>query len=285
MGYQDIILKKESRDIEYKEILVKKENHIAIVTINRPPMNPIGVRCLLELDAAFRDIKYDNGIRVSIITGAGDRAFCAGADVKEWSASDFGKRPEEIKALDEAMRRPMVFPRHAEESSAIFLTGKPSIAMVNGVAVGVGADWVATADLAIASERARIGWVYILRGLYPVEGGTWLLPRIVGLRKAMELLLTGDIIDAEEALGLGIFNKVVPHDQLMDATMKLANKIANKTSPSAVAVTRHLVYTGLGQSFRDHLDSMEAAGRAVSEEHRKEAMLAWVEKREPVFKD
>lgn len=265
---------------KYNNILVKKENHIATVTVNRPPMNPINWGTVLELDEAFYGIKYDNDVRVSIITGTGDRAFSAGLDVKAWGARREGKlQPGDA----ETKPRPMIFPRHADESSAIYKTGKPSIAMVNGVAAGVGADWITNADLAIASENARATWAYIKRGLYPVEGATWLLPRIVGLKKAMELVVFGDIIDAQEMLRLGIVNKVVPQDQLYDVTMEWADRLANKTSPSALGITRHLVYTGLNQSYLDHLNSMESAGRAINRDHTAEAMRAWLEKRAPVF--
>jgi len=256
-------------------------DHLVIVYFDNPPVNAGGWPNVISLDEIYAGIREDDDIRCSIITGK-DTAykdkhyFCAGADIKEWSGRDEGASKYEEPV------RPMQFPRHAFECEASYLASKPSIAMVNGAAVGYGADWVLVSDLAIAADDASIGWVYILRGIAPYEGGTWLLPKIVGLRKAMELLTTGRIIDAEEAYRLNIFNKVVPHDQLRDATLEYAQWYAEKGPPLALGVTRTLIYEGLNMSFHQHLQMVEMANSIVGPD-RKEAMAAWVERREPKF--
>jgi len=256
-------------------------DHIVIVYFDNPPVNSRGWPNVISLDEIYAGIREDDGIRCSIITGKdtpykGKHYFCAGADVKEWSGTDTAT------AETDQPKRPMVFPRHAFECESSYLAGKPSIAMVNGTAVGYGADWVLVSDLAIASDDATIGWVYILRGLAPVEGGTWMLPKIVGMRKAMELLTMGRIIDAEEAYRLNIFNKVVPHDQLRDATLEWAQWYAEKGPPLALGLTRTLIREGLNMTFHQHLQMVEMADSIVGPD-RKEAMAAWVERREPKF--
>lgn len=269
------------RKAKYEQASVEMVGeHIAIVYFDNPPVNAGGWPNVISLDEIYRGIREDDDIRCSIITGndreyKGKHYFCAGADIKEWSGADTGK------AEIEAPVRPMIFPRHAYECESCYNTGKPSIAMVNGVAVGYGADWSIVTDITIAADDASIGWVYIRRGLAPVEGGTWLLPRRIGTNRAAELLMTGKIIDAQEAYRLGIFNKVVPHDQLREATMEYAKWFA-EGPPLALGATRSLIYQGLQQGYREHLETVELVQGNIGAD-RKEAMLAWVEKREPVF--
>jgi enoyl-CoA hydratase len=255
-------------------------DHIVMVYFDNPPVNAGGWANVYSLDEIYRGIREDDEIRCSIITGKDDsykgrHYFCAGADVKEWSGSDHGDAPS-------GPARPMVFPRHAFECESSYIASKPSIAMVNGAAIGYGADWVLVSDIAIAADDARIGWVYILRGIAPYEGGTWLLPKHVGVKRAMELLTTGRIIDAQEAHTMGIFNKVVPHDELKDATLEMAKWYAEKGPPLALGVTRALIWEGLAMTFHQHLQCVELAEGIVGPD-RKEAMAAWVEKREPNY--
>ncbi|MDD5038844.1 MAG: enoyl-CoA hydratase/isomerase family protein, partial [Dehalococcoidales bacterium] len=256
-------------------------DHIVIVSFDNPPVNAGVWANVYSLDDIYAGIREDDDIRCSIITGndtpyKGKHYFCGGADIKEWSGSDTGATQESGPV------RPMVFPRHAFECESSYLASKPSIAMVNGAAIGYGADWVLMSDLAIASDDATIGWVYILRGIAPYEGGTWMLPQIVGMRKAMELLTMGTIIDAEEGYRLNIFNKVVPHNQLRDTALEWAKWYAEKGPPLALGVTRTLIREGLNMSFHQHLQMVEMANSIVGPD-RKEAMAAWVEKREPKF--
>lgn len=259
-------------------------DHIVIVYFDNPPVNAGNIQMVRELDEIWLGIREDGDIRCSVVSGVdtpykGKHYFCAGADVKAWSGRDRGIN----EFADYTIPRPMIFPRHAYECEACYNTGKPSIAMVNGTAVGFGADWAIQCDITLAAEDARIGWVYILRGIAPYEGGTWLLPRRIGVNRAMELLTTGEIIDAQEAFRLGIYNKVYPHDQLREATLEYAQWYAEKGPPLALGATRSLVYMGLQQGLREHLEAVEMANGNVWPD-REEAMLAWVEKRDPKYK-
>jgi 2-(1,2-epoxy-1,2-dihydrophenyl)acetyl-CoA isomerase len=154
--------------------------------------------------------------------------------------------------------------------------------MVNGTCAGAACDFVLSCDLSVAADDIVMLWSYILRGIAPVEGGTWLLPRRIGINRAFEILTTGRSVPAKEAFDLGILNKIVPHNQLRDAVIEYAEWYGEKGPPLAIGAARHLIYTGLQQNFRDHLDSIVFANGNVVPD-RKEAMAAWVEKREPKF--
>ena len=257
-------------------------DHIMIVYFDKPPVNVGDWDTVISFDEIYRGIREDDDIRCIINSGKdtpykGKHYFCAGADIKQWSGRD-----KDMPGIPRPPVRPMIFPRHNFECEAGFLASKPFISMVNGTAVGFGADWILISDIAIASEDARIGWTYIRVGIPPYEGGTWLLPRRVSVNIAMELLTTGRIIDADEALRLGIFNKVVPHNQLRDATLELATWYAEKGPPLAIGATRSLIWQGLTQGFHQHLQAVELAEGCVGPD-RREAMAAWVEKREPHY--
>jgi len=256
-------------------------DHIVIVYFDNPPVNAANRDRISDSEPAiFEGIAKDDDIRCVILTGRdaeykGKHYFCAGADVKGWSASDADT--EEAPRIPENYVRPMVFPRAYPECELVWNCGKPSIAMVNGAATGVGADWAIVTDITVAADDARIGWSYVQRGVVAMEGGTWLLPRRVGVNRAMELLVTGNIIDAEEAYRIGVFNKVVPHDQLMEATMEYAQWFV-KGPPTTIGITRAMVWQGLDMTFPEHLKSIELAAGCINAD-RAEAMKAWVEKR------
>ena len=261
-------------------------DHIVIVYFDNPPVNAANRdRVTVSEPAIFEGIAKDDDIRCVIITGKdepykGKHYFCAGADVKQWSARD-EDTPDAPPQILDGFVRPMVFPRGAPECLLLWECGKPSIAAVNGAATGVGADWAIVTDITIAADDARIGWSYVQRGVVAMEGGTWLLPRRIGVNRAMELLVTGNIIDAEEAYRIGVFNKLVPHDQLMDATMEYAKWFV-KGPPTTIGITRAMVWQGLDMTFPEHLKSIELAAGCINAD-RAEAMKAWVEKREPKF--
>jgi enoyl-CoA hydratase/carnithine racemase len=257
-------------------------DHIIVVYFDNPPVNAANRdRITLSEPPIFEGIAKDDDIRCVIVTGKdteykGKHYFCAGADVKQWSARD-----GQPATKQEGYVRPMIFPRAYPECELLWNCGKPSIAMVNGAATGVGADWAICTDLSIASDDARIGWSYVQRGVVAMEGGTWLLPRRIGVNRAMELLITGKIIDAQEAYRVGIFNQVVPHDQLLDATMEYANWFV-KGPPTTIGITRAMVWQGLDMTFPEHLKSIELAAGCINAD-RAEAMAAWVEKREATY--
>src|SRR5271154_5190956 len=194
----------------YGDILYDKRDAVATITINRPhAMNAATIKTYDEMIDALRDAEADDSVRVVVLTGAG-RAFCAGDDVKEifptpgsgapnpsgGGRGEEGRDPRPV-ALDLLVSYP-----------------KPTIASVNGAAVGYGCDIALMCDMRVCSDQARFGEVFIRRGLIPEAGGLLVLPRLVGLARAYELILSGDIIDAAEAERIGMVNKVVPHAQL-----------------------------------------------------------------------
>jgi enoyl-CoA hydratase/carnithine racemase len=160
---------------------------------------------------------------------------------------------------------------------------KPVIAAINGAAMGAGMDMAIMCDLRVCSDKAKLAESYIMMGLVPGDGGAYFLPRLAGVSKALELLLTGDVISAQEALKLGIVNMVVPHERLMDETMKLAEKIAARP-PLAIRMMKRAVYQGLTSTLRAHLDYISSQLSLLSEtKDHKEAALAFLEKRKPEF--
>ena len=224
----------------YNEILFEKKNAIATITINRPQaMNAGTIRTWGEIADAFHDAERDNDIRVVVLTGAG-RAFCAGDDVKEiFLNPEFrDAKPNTAKDVEEW--------RTHEPVALDFLIEypKPTIASVNGAAVGYGCDIALMCDMRVCSDQARFGEVFIRRGLIPEAGGLLVLPRLVGLARAYELILTGDIIDAKEAERIGMVNRVVPHAQLGEATMALATKLAQQ-APLAQRLAKEALRVGL----------------------------------------
>ena len=255
---------------------------MAVITLNRPAaMNALTHLTHAELHQAIDDANKDDIIRVIVITGAG-RGFCSRDDVKVIFRSGAGYDDEAQRRRGEQLKW--------MQGGGLFGGGrilleinKPSIAAVNGAAVGYGCDLTLMCDMRIASDKARFGEVFLRVGLIPDEA-LLLLPRLVGLAKAYELILTTDIIDAEEAYRIGLVNKVVPHEELMNATLKLANKIASKP-PISVRLAKE----GIRRCLKMPVDefkqwhSFAFAFCQGTEDHR-EGARAFVEKREPVFK-
>ena len=222
----------------------------------------------------------DDDVRVVVVTGAG-RAFCAGADLKA--------RAEENAVLASsneqtpAMRRNSL--RHSVHRvpQALQYLDKPYIAAVNGPAVGAGMDMASMADLRFASDQARFGMAYVRVGLVPGDGGAWLLPRLVGLQKALELIWSGELFDAQEALAIGYVTRVVPHDSLLDEVYEYAEKLASGP-PITMQLAKRLIYRGLDTPFMEALDAAQAAMTIVqTSEDSKEGPKAFAEKRQPVF--
>ncbi len=205
------------------DVLFSKENGIAVVTLNRPDkLNSVTNNVLAMLGSIIEEIKKDEEVRVVVLTGAG-RAFCAGTDISSGSALSEGQS-QAPPNIERARQK-----RSTYDRGAIWMfnsIAKPIICAINGAAVGLGAEMPLMCDMRIASESARWGQVFVLRALVPDAGaGTYLLPRIVGLSKACELVLSGEIIDAQEMLRIGLVSKVVPNDQLMPAAMATAARI------------------------------------------------------------
>lgn len=264
----------------YEEIIYDKREAIATITINRPQaMNAGTIQTWGEIGDAFRDAEHDDAIRVVVITGAG-RAFCAGDDVRAiFLNPEFqNAKPSKRKEVEEW--------RTHEPVALDFLVTypKPTIASVNGAAVGYGCDIALMCDMRICSDRARFGEVFIRRGLIPEAGGLLVLPRLVGLARAYELILSGDIIDAAEAERIGMVNKVVPHDELPAATAAFAAKIAAQ-APLAQRLAKEALRVGLNLNLQQFFDYQRHGQHMMltSKDHI-EGAQSFVEKRPANFK-
>ena len=261
---------------DYECMMLDISDYIATVTINRPDvMNALNWQAYAELEEIFRDLQKNPEVRCIILTGNG-RAFCSGDDVKQImmkiGSGEGGGRLKDVR------------PGTTPAASAILDCDRPIVAAVNGAAVGWGMDMSLLADFRIASEKAKFGELFVKRGLVADVGGMVRLPKIVGPEKAAELLFTGDIISAEEALDIGLLSKVVPHEDLMDEARKFAERI---TCNPPLAV-RHLK-EGLRRSYYgdyDEVGNWVAQTLAIlfqTEDH-KEGVASFIEKREPTFK-
>ena len=256
----------------YETIIVEKEAPIGIIKLNRPPVNPLSVQSYHELYDAIDELDKDDTIGAILITGAGDKAFAAGLDVKDV----LGKSA--VETLD--------FLWSAPRRTFDKLTGieKPTIAAVFGLALGGGCEVAICCDLRIASEDAIFGVPEINLGIMPGSGATQRLPRLVGLAKAKEMLFTGDNVNAEEAYRIGLVNKVVPKDKLMEEAMKLARKLAAKPKAS-LALIKRCVDNSFNMDLASGLTlEMDCFAIAFTSEDGREGVNAFVEKRKPVFK-
>jgi enoyl-CoA hydratase/carnithine racemase len=267
--------------MEEPKILYTKENRIGIVTFNRPDrMNAITDDMLVDLSNILNEVTLDDEVRALIVTGNG-RAFCGGTDVTAGITRDHAQaaaeRAERIKKVD--------LPKTSLPWWTFTHVPKPTIAAVNGAAVGMGAEWTAQCDIRIASENARFGWVFPLRGITPDTGaGPYLLPYIVGLSKALELMYSGEIIDAREAERIGLVSKVVPSDQLLPAAKEMAAKIT-RGAPLAVKGVKEITYGSL--EWPPTVHGVENARRfrdTSASEDAKEGVQSFLEKRQPIWK-
>jgi enoyl-CoA hydratase len=259
--------------VTYQTLLYGKKDGIGTVTLNRPDkLNALNSTVYKELYDVFQAVENDPEVRVVILTGAGERAFCAGSDVAEMQ----NMGPLEIQKF-------MITIRQA--SDFIYALTKPTIAAVNGYALGGGCELSMCCDIRIASEKARFGQPEITLGLIPGASGTQRLPRLVGAAKAKEMIFTGDLIDAPTALNLGLVNKVVPPEKLMEEALALATKLAGMSGP-VLAMAKMAINTGLDTDIASGLN-MEAKCNALcfATEDRKEGMDAFLEKRKAVFKN
>jgi enoyl-CoA hydratase len=261
----------------YDNILYEKKEGIGYVMVNRPKvLNALNSRTVAELTQVFTEIKDDPEVRVVILTGSGDKSFIAGADINEIHQFVL-QGPVKGKELFSLPGQHLL--------DCIENLGKPVIAAVNGFALGGGCEIIEAVTLAVASETARMGQPEINLGFNPCWGGTQRLTRLVGRKKAMEMVLTGDMINAQEALQAGLINRVVPQEQLMPAVEELARKIAKK---SAVTVTFCLeaVNHGLDLPLDEALKlESNIFAKACATQDIKEGIKAFIEKRNAVFKD
>jgi 2-(1,2-epoxy-1,2-dihydrophenyl)acetyl-CoA isomerase len=260
--------------LDYKDILLQVEDAIGTVTLNRPEkLNSFANRMRQEIASAVKELADRGDVRVLVITGAG-RGFCTGADVSYLKEIVEARDEEALHELVEAGRAVVTAIRDAP---------KPVIAALNGPAAGGGANLALACDIRIASDRASIGQTFNRIGLHPDWGGTYFLPRLVGPAVAAELMFTGDMVSAEEAHRLGIFNRVVPHERLAEETEALARKLAAKP-PLSIRLAKKAIYRSQDASLDEMLDyELDAQLRCGRSADAKEGITAFVEKREPSF--
>jgi enoyl-CoA hydratase/carnithine racemase len=268
----------------FSQIIYDKGDSIATVTLNRPErMNAWTPTMGAEIMAAMRDADKDDGVRVIIITGAG-RAFCAGADIGTLGQIARGEASAGARVSQDNEWLKTARPDYRGPYSWVLALRKPVIAAINGACVGLGFTTSLYYDIRIASENARLGLIFPQRGLAIEHGSSWMLPRIVGLSRAIEMAVTGRLIGAREALEMGLVSRVVPADKLLPTAREIATEIATKCSPLGVAEARRLVYAHL---FADLATSIreddEAMVRMTQSEDFKEGVKAFVEKRPARF--
>ena len=265
---------KKPEDFDFKEIIYEKKDHVAKVTINRPHVyNAYSTLTLEEMIEAFKDASWDDNIAVIVLTGAGDKAFCTGGDVKEY-AREFTVRPHDYWKWMGIFERAHNLFRNI---------GKPTIARINGIVAGGGNEWNMACDLAIAAEHATIRQVGTKVGSVACGGATQWLPIIVGDRRAREILFLCEPISAQKALEWGLVNEVVPYEKLDEAVDRMCQKLINKF-PECMRYTKQQVNFWKDFAWHQtigHAKDWLAIHYASWEPY--EGMNAFVEKREPEY--
>jgi enoyl-CoA hydratase/carnithine racemase len=256
----------------FDNLLLQRDGAVAVVTINRPAvLNALSIQTLDELRQVMLDLRNDDGVRAVVVTGAGPKSFVAGADIKELAQ----QTPVSLRELGRAGQA--VF-------DLIELLGKPVIAAINGFALGGGCELAMACTIRLAADTARLGQPEINLGLIPGYGGTQRLARLIGQGRALELLLTGTPISAEEAFRIGLVNRVVPAGELMAAATALAAQLAAQ-APVAARYIIEAVHRGQDVPLADG-QAIEATlfGLAAATDDMREGTRAFLEKRKPTFK-
>jgi enoyl-CoA hydratase/carnithine racemase len=261
---------------EYTNVKTNVEDRVAVLTIDHPPANAFNGPTLDDLEAAFTDALANDQVKVIIVTGAGQFAFAAGADINELAGF----------AGEGGADRAVAFMAKGQDLfNKIECSPKPVIAAINAVALGGGMELAMACHIRILSDRARIGQSESNLGIIPGWGGTQRLPRMVGAGKAIELILTGDMINAQEAFRLGLANKVVPAGQVMHEAMGLAKKIAAKSKLTNQA-TLEAVINGGRMSLEEGLRyEQQQIGKLMPSNDTREGLTAFLQKRQAKFTD
>ncbi|SFM83906.1 enoyl-CoA hydratase [Algoriella xinjiangensis] len=257
-------------EYKYENLLVEVENKIALVTLNRPQaLNALNKGLLDDLSIFLTDADYDSDIRVVILTGAGEKAFVAGADIKEFANFD-GKEGQQLAASgqENVFNKIEDFP-------------KPIIAAVNGFALGGGLELAMASHFRIASSNAKLGLPEVTLGLIPGYGGTQRLPKLIGKGRAMQAIMTADMFSATRALEIGLVNEVVEQADLINRAKEIATKITNNSSVAIKHAIRAINASDKETGFEIEIESF---GNLFEEHDFKEGTTAFVEKRKPNFK-
>jgi 2-(1,2-epoxy-1,2-dihydrophenyl)acetyl-CoA isomerase len=260
----------------YESLLYEVKDHVATLTLNRPDrLNALGGTLREDLHDAVVRTSADPDVRVMVITGAG-KGFCAGGDVKAMNEAKEGRRERPlVEKIAPGRDRTLLAMREAPQ---------PVIAAINGAAAGAGMNLALGCDLRIASTAAKFSQAFVKRGLHPDWGGTYFLPRVVGMAKAAELIFTGAVIDAAEALRLGIVSQVVAPEELMATVNTLARAIA-AGPPVAIRLAKHSLYANADRDLKAALEGETFAQNICFEtEDAREGIQAFVEKRSPQFR-
>jgi enoyl-CoA hydratase/carnithine racemase len=257
--------------MSYQQILFDVTDGVALVTLNRPEaMNTWTAVMAEELTDALYRCNDDNSIRAVVLTGAGDRAFCAGADLGRGGGTFSGRD------------RAQAPPRPARPPLYPFQIDKPVIAALNGHAIGVGITYPMLADVRIVADNAKIAFAFVRRGVLPELASHVTLARVVGLSRAAELLLSGKTISGTEAASMGLASRALPQNEVLPAALELARDIAANTAPASVAVTKKLLWDGLTTSVPDMMRRENPIFAWLGNQpDAREGVLSFVEKRKP----
>lgn len=263
-----------------------QEDIVVLKLYDPPTLNAWNLTMGLELVQELTALEEDDGARVIVLTGE-DPGFCSGANVKEMAErggiGNIGAMAYRQERRFQVAVRP---PLNAVQRVVCLLREhpKPVIGAINGAAAGAGLGLALACDIRIASERAKFGHVFVRRGLVPEDGSAFLLPQVVGLSNALELALTGDVIDAQRAERIGLVSRVVPHEQLLPEALALARRIADYAAPIAAALMKRVMIQSAESTFAESvLMSQRAFNIARQTEDHVEAVRAFVEKRKPRF--
>jgi enoyl-CoA hydratase/carnithine racemase len=267
--------------MHYQDIQYQVADRILTITLNRPErMNAWTLRMKDEMIDALARANADDDIRVIVVTGEG-KAFCAGMELVRPEGNIFGYDIPQGDTLNIDEIRDS----GGELSLALFQSRKPVIAAINGAAVGIGITMTLPMDFRIAAEGAKIGFVFTQRGVVPEAASSWFLPRLIGMQKAMEWVLTGEIFPAEEGLEAGLFHSLAPRGEVLEAAYALARRLMHKTSAVSQALARQMLWRNPNFDHPMHAHAVDSRLMYLSSERLdgRDGFKAFLEKREPVF--